>query len=104
MAVIGLTVGRLIVDCVGMHSLHDIMLEADIVYPSFQSIANNIEWSDSRRVDRGLCRDAFTKWHHAAGWHSLSIIPNHSGYNCVKYDNSPSSSCAFSELLFGDCS
>ena len=56
-----------------MHSRHDIILQAGIVYLSFKTTVDDIEWSNSRRVDYVLC-SVLTQWFHITGWQSLSII------------------------------
>ena len=49
-----------------MHSSHDIILQAGIVYTSFKTTVGDIEWSNSRRVDCVLY--TFTTRYHIAGW------------------------------------
>ena len=38
-----------------MHSLHDIVVQAGIVYLSFTASVGDITWSDSQGVDGVLC-------------------------------------------------
>ena len=57
---------------VEMHLPHDIRLQDDKVYLSLKSSVDDINWSDSRRVD---CVDAYQ----IVGWYILSTIQNHRG-------------------------
>ncbi len=55
-----------------MHSSHDIILQAGTVYLQIKTVVDDIDWSDSRRVDSALSGCI----HHmisSTGWHSLSI-------------------------------
>ena len=52
------------------HSLYDIIFEAGITYLSFKTTVDDIEWSNSWRVD---CVETFTSRYHITSLHRLSI-------------------------------